>query len=98
MCLRAPGVKTGTGKWSENPEKMLRECGVELVSHPASTCSCSHLMLEKLGYALASKLMSLLMLINVIPFFFQTFVRNLLQMLNRGSGLWHVALIRYMCM
>lgn len=48
MCLRAPGVKTGTGKWSENPEKMLRECGVELVSHPggvaipASTCSCSH--------------------------------------------------------
>ena len=69
MCLHAPGVKTGTGKWSENPEKMLRECGVELVSHPASTCSCSHLMLEKLGYALASKLMSLLMLINVIPFF-----------------------------
>lgn len=68
MCLRAPGVKTGTGKWSENPEKMLRECGVELVSHPggvafpSSTCSCSHLMLEKLGYALVSKLMSLFML------------------------------------
>ena len=68
MCLCASRVKTGAAKWSENPEKMLRECGVELVSHPggvaipASTCSCSHLMLEKLGYALASKLMSLFML------------------------------------
>ena len=68
MCLCVSGVKTGAAKWSENAEKMLRECGVELVSHPggvafpASTCSCSHLMLEKLGYALASKLMSLFML------------------------------------
>lgn len=63
---------TGSKNWYWQmvwePWKMLRECGVELVSHPggvaipASTCSCSHLMLEKLGYALASKLMSLFML------------------------------------
>lgn len=67
MCFRVSGVKIGIGKWFENFEKMLRECGVELVLYLGgvvifvSICFCSYFMLEELGYVFVLKLMSFFM-------------------------------------